>query len=111
MNFHQTLSTLRFATRAKTVHNAPTLNEILDDNITINQYKSEIVKLRQELKRTQNELDGLNSYNSDLKRQLRSAFDSAREIGSSDELGKLSRFEEDYGDSENRSIEARYREL
>ena len=30
MNFHQTLSTLRFATRAKIVENAPRLNECID---------------------------------------------------------------------------------
>lgn len=42
MNFHQTLSTLRFATRAKTVHNAPKLNEIYNEAATIVQYKQEI---------------------------------------------------------------------
>lgn len=32
INYYQSLSTLRFATRAKTVKNKPTLNEIVDEN-------------------------------------------------------------------------------
>jgi centromeric protein E len=32
INYYQTLSTLRFATRAKTVKNKPTLNEIVDES-------------------------------------------------------------------------------
>jgi len=32
INYYQTLSTLKFATRAKTVKNKPTVNEIVDES-------------------------------------------------------------------------------
>ena len=50
INYYQTLSTLRFATRAKIVKNKPTINEIVEgsDAQTI-QYQKEIDKLRDEL--------------------------------------------------------------
>jgi centromeric protein E len=32
INYYQSLSTLRFALRAKTVKNKPTVNEIIDEN-------------------------------------------------------------------------------
>ena len=32
INYYQTLSTLKFATRAKTVTNKPTVNEIVDES-------------------------------------------------------------------------------
>jgi len=43
------LSTLRFATRAKTVKNKAKLNEYQDEKFTIEEYKKEIIKLREEL--------------------------------------------------------------
>jgi hypothetical protein len=45
MNYHLTLSTLRFATRAKVVQNRPVINEVRDDSVVANQLKEEIVKL------------------------------------------------------------------
>lgn len=38
VNYYQTLSTLRFATRAKTVKNKPTVNEIVDESELIAQF-------------------------------------------------------------------------
>ena len=32
INYYQTLSTLRFATRAKIVKNKPTINEVVEEN-------------------------------------------------------------------------------
>jgi hypothetical protein len=70
MNFHQTLSTLRFAMRAKTVHNEPELNEILDDAAKLNQLKTEVAKLKEELVQGHKSTDNLTSLNKDLKRNL-----------------------------------------
>ena len=38
MNYYQTLSTLRFATRAKTVKNKPHVNEYTDDSSLVKMY-------------------------------------------------------------------------
>ena len=48
-NYNQTLSTLRFAIRAKTVKNKATVNEYQDEKISIEEYRKEIKKLREEL--------------------------------------------------------------
>lgn len=50
VNYHQTLSTLRFATRAKVVKTNPRLNQVLDDRNAIEFYKMEIKRLQEELK-------------------------------------------------------------
>ena len=49
MNYQQTLSTLRFASRAKTVHNAPHINEILGELASSSELKTQLTKLQQEL--------------------------------------------------------------
>jgi hypothetical protein len=49
MNYYQTLSTLRFAVRAKSVTNKPKINEFTDDSELVNLYKQEMVKLKQEI--------------------------------------------------------------
>jgi hypothetical protein len=51
VNYYQTLSTMRFATRAKIVKTKATLNEYLDDKGAIEFYKNEIKKLQDELKK------------------------------------------------------------
>lgn len=48
-NYNQTLSTLRFATRAKTVKNKAVLNEYQDEKNVLEEYKREIKKLKDEL--------------------------------------------------------------
>eukprot|EP00359_Climacostomum_virens_P006452 CAMPEP_0204902852 /NCGR_PEP_ID=MMETSP1397-20131031/3921_1 /ASSEMBLY_ACC=CAM_ASM_000891 /TAXON_ID=49980 /ORGANISM="Climacostomum Climacostomum virens, Strain Stock W-24" /LENGTH=1040 /DNA_ID=CAMNT_0052071421 /DNA_START=20 /DNA_END=3139 /DNA_ORIENTATION=- len=70
MNFHQTLSTLRFAMRAKTVHNEPEVNEILDDAAKLNALKLEVLRLKEELQQGHKSSEQLASINSDLKRNL-----------------------------------------
>ena len=52
VNYYQTLSTLRFATRAKIVKTKPKINEYLDDKGAIEFYKNEVRKLQQQLKST-----------------------------------------------------------
>ena len=50
INYYQTLSTLRFATRAKSVKLRVTNNEYIDDKEKIEFYKNEIRRLKEELK-------------------------------------------------------------
>ena len=50
VNYYQTLSTLRFAMRAKNVKLKPIANEYLDDKGKLEYYKNEIRKLQNELK-------------------------------------------------------------
>jgi centromeric protein E len=45
----ETLSTLKFASRAKTITNRPELNEIVSDQALLKQYKKEIESLKKEL--------------------------------------------------------------
>ena len=52
MNYHLTLSTLRFACRAKTVQNKPQVNELLSEAATLNQFKAEILKTKEELRQS-----------------------------------------------------------
>lgn len=55
MNFHQTLSTLRFATRAKIVENHPKVNEFGNEPSCPPELKNELNKLREEVKRLERE--------------------------------------------------------
>mmetsp|Transcript_17865 Transcript_17865/g.17838 ORF Transcript_17865/g.17838 Transcript_17865/m.17838 type:complete len:316 (+) Transcript_17865:292-1239(+) len=77
MNFHQTLSTLRFATRAKTVQNDPQINEITDDSSSIQQYKLEIDKLKSELDINNQTLVKIDNQNKELVKQLQIYIDEA----------------------------------
>jgi centromeric protein E len=70
MNFNQTLSTLRFAMRAKTVHNEPELNEILDDTAKMNQLKHEVLRLKEKLRQGHSALEDCEASNAELKRSL-----------------------------------------
>ncbi|KAJ3058857.1 hypothetical protein HDU98_005067, partial [Podochytrium sp. JEL0797] len=45
----ETISTLKFASRAKSIRNKPTVNEIVTDNILIKQYREEINLLKTQL--------------------------------------------------------------
>jgi len=47
MNYYQTLSTLRFATWAKTVKNKPIVNEYTDDGDLLKIYKEELKWMRE----------------------------------------------------------------
>lgn len=72
MNFQQTLSTLRFAGRAKIVQNAPHLNEILNEIATVNEYKNEIMKIKQELELVNEEKLGIELKHNQAKSELES---------------------------------------
>jgi hypothetical protein len=50
MNFYQTLSTLRFATRAKSVRLQATTNEFFDDKDKLYYYQKEIKKLKDQIR-------------------------------------------------------------
>lgn len=72
LNYYQTLSTLRFATRAKSVKLRVTSNEYMDDKEKIEFYKNEIRKLKEELKnRNMQDLsirtDGYSNNNSKME--------------------------------------------
>ena len=62
MNYYQTLSTLRFATRAKIVKTKPIVNQVLDDKNAIEFYKLEIKRLQEELKNGRNKTHNGNFY-------------------------------------------------
>ena len=57
LNYYQTLSTLRFALRAKSVKLRITSNEYVDDKEKIEYYKNEIRRLKEELKNKNNTQD------------------------------------------------------
>jgi len=65
LNYYQTLSTLRFATRAKIVKTKAKVNEFMDDKSAIEYYKNEVKKLQDEL-RNKNSIanSGINNNNS-----------------------------------------------
>ena len=81
MNFHQSLSTLRFATRAKTVHNLPEINEILDEEAANVQYKAEIARLREELKAANAEVITLEKTNAEIMKELQKTKRDLEDIG------------------------------
>ena len=52
MHAEETLSTLKFATRAKTIKNTAEVNEVLDDQAMLRKYKKEIDNLKKKLRYT-----------------------------------------------------------
>ncbi len=67
MNFHQTLSTLRFATRAKVVENVPRLNEYKGEDESAAQMMAEVAKLREQLHTKTEEVARLEKENQELR--------------------------------------------
>mgnify|MGYP002385663946 CR=1 FL=1 len=47
----ESLSTLKFASRAKTIKNKPTVNEVLDNETMLQRYAKEIHQLKQQLQK------------------------------------------------------------
>ena len=73
LNYYQTLSTLRFAMRAKNVKLKPMANEFLDDKGKVEFYKNEIRKLQNELKNKRKNEGGEDGvYKSSSQTNLRS---------------------------------------
>ena len=69
INYYQTLSTLRFATRAKIVKNKPTINELVDGTVE-QQYQIKIDKLRNELAVKDSQLIKFQEYHQQLQEDL-----------------------------------------
>ena len=82
INYYQTLSTLRFATRAKSVKLKVTSNEYMDDKEKIEFYKNEIKKLKEELKNR-------NIQDLSIRTDLYSNNNSRMEFGTKDELKQI----------------------
>ena len=70
MNLNQTLSTLRFATRAKRVQNSVHINEIVNDYEQTAQARFEILKLKEQLEQSKYAYNKLESQNRELIKQL-----------------------------------------
>ena len=82
INYYQTLSTLRFATRAKSVKLKVSSNEYMDDKEKIEYYKNEIKKLKEELRNR-------NIQDLSIRTDLYSNNNSRMEYGSKDELKQI----------------------
>ncbi|PRP77553.1 kinesin family member 11 [Planoprotostelium fungivorum] len=54
LNFEETNSTLKFASRAKKMKNTVTLNEVMDDKTLIRKYQNEILELKKKLEDAEN---------------------------------------------------------
>lgn len=67
INFHQTLSTLRFANRAKIVENFPNVNEGVPEAPTVSQLTGEVARLKDELLEKTQEIMKLEQQNQELR--------------------------------------------
>jgi centromeric protein E len=56
-NYHETITTLRFANNAKLVKNRPKVNEMLTDDESYNSLKCEVIRLKEELSFTRSEME------------------------------------------------------
>lgn len=79
MNLNQTLSTLRFATRAKTVQNFAHVNEYLDEISQNAQIKFEMTKLREQLEQSKYSFNKVEGQNRELVKQLQVYIEEARQ--------------------------------
>jgi len=70
-NYAQTLSTLRFASRAKKVKNDPTVN-LVEEGLTDKRLKDEVVYLREQLKESQGQVSKVSGLNIKLEQNLHS---------------------------------------
>ena len=72
MSEEQTISTLRFASQAKTIQNHATVNEVLDDKAQINRLKKEMAQLLVELEQQKKE------GNTDMVQEMREQLERER---------------------------------
>ncbi|CDW87540.1 kinesin motor domain containing protein [Stylonychia lemnae] len=71
INYYQSLSTLRFATRAKTVKNKPTVNEIVDEQeLATQMFKKEIEHLKEQIVLKDSELVKFQEFHLKLQQNL-----------------------------------------
>lgn len=79
INHYQTLSTLRFATRAKSVKNKPIVNESEENSSSVEAYKRQMHKLKKQLEDKDKELTMYQRRNDEMQRHLDS-FTNAGEL-------------------------------
>lgn len=79
-NYDETLSTLRYASRAKNIHNKPKINEDPKDAI-LREYQQEIMKLKQMLNGEQNVNEGhvSSEWLNEEKMKLKTMYDAETE--------------------------------
>ncbi|CAI2381149.1 unnamed protein product [Moneuplotes crassus] len=70
VNHYQTLSTLRFATRAKSVKNKPTINALNHGNNSVELYKRQMNKLKKQLEDKDKELTFYVKQNDEMQKHL-----------------------------------------
>ena len=82
MSEEQTISTLRFASQAKTIQNHATVNEVLDDQAQINRLKKEMAQLLKELEQQKKEgnTDMVQEMREQLEREKREKEEHVRKI-------------------------------
>lgn len=73
INHYQTLSTLRFASRAKIIKNKPIINEIKDNSDSNKLYKTQIHKIKEILKEKEEEVREYAKKQLEMQRHLNSA--------------------------------------
>ncbi|RKP18927.1 kinesin-domain-containing protein, partial [Rozella allomycis CSF55] len=78
----ETMSTLKFAMRAKSVENTPEVNEVISDEALLKRYKTEISNLRQQLEQKENE-----KVNENIRRELEKKEEEKKEL--LDKIDKL----------------------
>ncbi|OMJ70771.1 hypothetical protein SteCoe_31192 [Stentor coeruleus] len=79
MNLNQTLSTLRFATRAKTVQNDVHVNEYVDQDTSSAQLKFELLKVKEQLEQSKFSYSKIEAQNRELMKQLQAYIEEARQ--------------------------------
>ena len=89
MNLNQTLSTLRFATRAKIVQNDAHVNEYLDDNSQNAQMKFELMKLKEQLEQSKYSYTKVEGQNRELIKQLQVYIEESKQAKEHLSLFKL----------------------
>ena len=90
MNLTQTVSTLRFATRAKNVQNDVHVNEFMDESANSNQLKFELLKVREQLEQSKFSYTKIEQQNRDLVKQLQQYIEEAKQANEHLKLFKSS---------------------
>jgi len=70
INHYQTLTTLRFATRAKSVKNKPIVNEFNDNGGALEVYKRQMTKMKKQLEDKDKELSFFQQKNTQMQKHL-----------------------------------------
>ena len=90
MNLTQTISTLRFATRAKNVQNDVHVNELMDESANSSQLKFELLKVKEQLEQSKYSYTKIEQQNRDLIKQLQQYIEEAKQASEHLKLFKSS---------------------